>query len=95
MPISQEFLFYEGAVGNNEVFENRSSGAYIFRPNGTNAYPVTDKAKFTIYTGYLLCEIHQTFNEWTSQIIRIYSKENYVEFDWVVGPLPRSLEDLK
>ena len=27
--ISQNFISYKGAVGDNEVFENRSSGAYI------------------------------------------------------------------
>lgn len=27
--VSQNFIEYKGAVGNNEIFENRSSGAYI------------------------------------------------------------------
>ncbi|KAL9707713.1 hypothetical protein quinque_011231 [Culex quinquefasciatus] len=36
--LQQDFMFYEGAYGNNEVFENRSSGAYIFRPNGTERH---------------------------------------------------------
>lgn len=33
--LTQTFFYYEGAAGNNKQFVNRSSGAYIFRPNGT------------------------------------------------------------
>lgn len=33
--LKQTFFYYEGASGNNRVFVNRSSGAYIFRPNST------------------------------------------------------------
>lgn len=33
--LKQTFFYYEGASGNNEIFDNRSSGAYIFRPNST------------------------------------------------------------
>lgn len=34
--LTQTFFYYEAAVGNNKEFLNRSSGAYIFRPNGTD-----------------------------------------------------------
>lgn len=33
--LTQTIFYYEGAVGNNKEFINRSSGAYIFRPNST------------------------------------------------------------
>lgn len=33
-------------------------------------------------------EVHQTYNTWVSQVIRIYQGEEHVEFDWVVGPIP-------
>lgn len=88
IPLNQDFFFYRGTVGNNMVFGNRSSGAYIFRPNGTHAYRVSKKADIDLYKGDLLIELHQTFNDWISQIIRIYSNENLVEFDWLVGPIP-------
>ena len=29
--LQQQFAYYEGAVGDNERFEDRASGAYIFR----------------------------------------------------------------
>lgn len=34
--LTQTFFYYEAAVGNNKEFLNRSSGAYIFRPNSTD-----------------------------------------------------------
>lgn len=30
----------------------------------------------------------QTFNEWISQVVRIYKTENYAEFQWMVGEIP-------
>ncbi|CAH0546840.1 unnamed protein product [Brassicogethes aeneus] len=88
IPLSQEFLYYEGFVGNNEVFANRSSGAYIFRPRSNVALKATQKAKVQVYIGPLVGEVHQIFNEYISQIIRVYATDNFIEFDWVVGPLP-------
>lgn len=88
LPISQEFLFYNGFVGDNKEFANRSSGAYIFRPNGTSPTSITDTVKVKAIQGSILSEIHQTFNEWVSQVIRIYKNDNLVEFDWLVGPIP-------
>lgn len=89
IPLSQEFYFYRGTVGDNMSPANRSSGAYIFRPNGTSAYKIVNKAEINLYKGDLLIELHQTFNDWVSQIIRIYSNENLVEFNWLIGPIPR------
>lgn len=40
-----------------------------------------------MYHGDLVTEIHQTFTNFVSQVIRLYSDENFIEFDWVVGPL--------
>ncbi|KAJ8951614.1 hypothetical protein NQ318_012284 [Aromia moschata] len=84
---SQEFLYYKGFVGDNKKFSNRSSGAYIFRPDGT-AYRVADKASIKIYRGVLVAELHQQFTAWISQVIRVYANENFIEFDWVIGPIP-------
>lgn len=38
--------------------------------------------------GELVQEIHQTFNEFIGQIIRLYKGQGHVEFDWVIGPIP-------
>ncbi|XP_026271901.1 lysosomal alpha-mannosidase isoform X2 [Frankliniella occidentalis] len=85
--LEQNFFYYEGMSGNNEEFRNRSSGAYIFRPNGT-AFPVADKATVKSYKGDLVQEVHQVYNEWVSQVIRLYANEKHVEFEWMVGPIP-------
>ncbi|XP_034247479.1 lysosomal alpha-mannosidase-like isoform X2 [Thrips palmi] len=87
LSVAQDFLYYPAMVGNNEEFRNRSSGAYIFRPNGT-ALPVSEKATMKVYKGALVQEVHQVFNEWVSQVIRIYAGEKHVELDWLVGPVP-------
>lgn len=86
--IKQELLYYRGTVGDNRAYLDRSSGAYIFRPNGTEAYKLNTKAQIKLFQGDLIVELHQVFNEWAAQIIRVYKTESLVEFDWIVGPIP-------
>lgn len=87
--LSQNFLFYQGAIGNNEVFENRSSGAYIFRPDPkAKEKLITKEAKIEVCRGDLVDEVHQVFNDWISQVVRVYKTEKFVEFEWLVGPVP-------
>ncbi|XP_058121282.1 lysosomal alpha-mannosidase-like [Anopheles ziemanni] len=86
-PLKQNFLFYDGAYGNNEEFKNRSSGAYIFRPNGTEK-AVTEVVELQVVKSELVQEVHQIFNEWISQVIRVYAGQDHVELEWLVGPIP-------
>lgn len=112
--VQQEFLWYPGYNGDNESADRRSSGAYIFRPNGTDAFPMRKTmaaaiitavytGKWTLMEGYfeswtsssilnilgpLVQEIHQFYDTWVSQVIRIYRGQEHVELDWVVGPVP-------
>ncbi|XP_046648826.1 lysosomal alpha-mannosidase-like isoform X2 [Daphnia pulicaria] len=92
--VQQEFLWYPGYNGDNESADRRSSGAYIFRPNGTDAFPMrrtmTAAIITAVYTGPLVQEIHQFYDSWVSQVIRIYRGQEHVELDWVVGPVPVS-----
>ncbi|XP_065090817.1 lysosomal alpha-mannosidase-like isoform X2 [Ochlerotatus camptorhynchus] len=85
--LRQTFVYYEAATGNNVAFSNRSSGAYIFRPNGTD-HVITDSVQLKVFRGNVVQEVHQVFNDWVSQVIRIYADENHVEFEWLVGPIP-------
>jgi lysosomal alpha-mannosidase len=86
---SQNFVLYEGAVGNNQVFENRSSGAYIFRPKpNTTERIVSRSADIKVMKGKYVDEVHQIFNDWISQVVRVYKSERFVEFEWLVGPIP-------
>lgn len=87
--LSQNFVFYKGAVGNNLNYDNRSSGAYIFRPDPkTKEQLITKEATIEVFRGDQVDEVHQTFNEWISQVVRVYKTENFVEFEWLVGPIP-------
>lgn len=85
--LDQKFFYYEGFVGDNAKFINRSSGAYIFRPTD-KARSVAETTKFAIFMGNLVSEVHQEFNEWVSQVIRVYADQSLVEFDWLIGPIP-------
>ena len=87
--LSQNFVYYKGATGNNEVYENRSSGAYIFRPDPkTKENLISKEAKLEVFKGDQVDEVHQVFNEWISQVVRVYKTEKFVEFEWLVGPIP-------
>lgn len=55
--IKQSFHYYFGALGNNEIFANRSSGAYIFRPNGTSSG--FKRADIRVVSGDVVDEVHQ------------------------------------
>ncbi|XP_072399843.1 lysosomal alpha-mannosidase-like isoform X2 [Diabrotica undecimpunctata] len=84
---TQDFLYYKGYVGDNVKFINRSSGAYIFRPYG-DTFKVATKASFKVIRGPIVTEVHQTFTDWISQVVRVYEEENVIEFNWLVGPIP-------
>lgn len=87
--LSQNFLFYSGFAGNNREYKNRSSGAYIFRPNPETVEELVGiDVAVEVIRGDLVDEVHQIFNEWISQVVRIYKTEKYVEFEWLVGPIP-------
>ncbi|XP_063226460.1 lysosomal alpha-mannosidase-like isoform X2 [Bacillus rossius redtenbacheri] len=88
LPLHQDFYYYAGFQGNNEEFVNRSSGAYIFRPKGSDPIRVAAKVQSKVYKGPLVDEIHQVFSDWVSQVIRVYKEENHVELVWQVGPIP-------
>lgn len=85
--LAQTFIWYEGANGDNREFKNRSSGAYIFRPNNTERI-MSQQVKVEIIQGPLVEEVHQTFNDWVSQVVRVYKGQSHIEFEWLVGPIP-------
>lgn len=45
-------------------------------------------SKNNLDLGPLVQEIHQFYDSWVTQVIRIYRGQEHVEFDWVVGPIP-------
>ncbi|KAK2580291.1 hypothetical protein KPH14_012534 [Odynerus spinipes] len=88
MNFVQSFHYYEGAEGDNKVFENRSSGAYIFRPKTPTIHNLVNQKQYSIVKGPLVEEIHQKINDWVSQVVRVYTGEERIEFEWLVGPIP-------
>ena len=53
MPLTQNLMWYAGRKQGHPRLpalilpRDRSSGAYIFRPNDTDAYPITEQATIT------------------------------------------------
>lgn len=55
MTLNQNLLWYYGRKEQEspKPFDSRPSGAYVFRPNGTDARPIADRATLTVQTGTL------------------------------------------
>lgn len=102
-PLSHNFFIYKGSPGyegrwqpdgpNDNWF--RGSGAYIFRPMpGEPVEIAAEEVTITnVIRGDLVDEVHQQFNEWISQVVRVYKTEKFVEFEWMVGPIPIVIGD--
>lgn len=54
--LSQNLMWYHAMEkGSSGVyFNDRPSGAYVFRPKGTNAMPISEAASLTVHTGSLI-----------------------------------------
>lgn len=82
------FYYYEGA--NDDI---RNSGAYIFRPRNEEANKVeSENVESTLYLDdkyNLVQEVHQKFKEsYIDQVIKLDPENEFVEFEFVVGPIP-------
>ena len=78
------------------------SGAYIFRPNASDPIDlgkpthaefsdvrdIWDPLFYNLFKGPLVKEMRQQFGDWIYQTIRLRMDKPYVEFDWVIGPIP-------
>ncbi|XP_076263635.1 lysosomal alpha-mannosidase-like [Rhynchophorus ferrugineus] len=86
--LNQNFYTYNGFVGDNSLFESRSSGAYIFRPTSDTPNDVSNHTVVSVYEGALVSELRQELNDYISQIVRINNIEKSIEYDWLIGPIP-------
>ena len=84
--LNQQFCIYQSMKGNNSDSQFQASGAYIFRPQSSSPTCLGVK-NFTIYNGEQFVELHQTYNEWIHQTVRLYQYARNVEFEWQVGPI--------
>lgn len=58
--LSHNFVYYVGAIGDNETFEKRSSGAYIFRPDPKSKEQIVSKqAKIEVFRGEHVDEVSE------------------------------------
>ena len=77
-PLKQSFKYYK----------SNHDSSYIFCPESTNEVVNQSIKLESKYDNGLVHEVRQQWNEWVSQTIRVYEDEEYVEFDWIVGPIP-------
>lgn len=63
LQVKQNFYVYKAYIGANYPSDKRSSGAYIFRPNVTEASSVVNRAEVEVFRGEIVDEIHQV--NWT------------------------------
>jgi lysosomal alpha-mannosidase len=82
-PFKQSLLAYKGHAN-----DGPASGAYIFRPKVNTPEVVNSQPALT--TTYL--EARQVFSAWLSQTIRLVPNKTFIEFEWTVGPLPKTTE---
>ncbi|KPJ19679.1 Lysosomal alpha-mannosidase [Papilio machaon] len=92
--ISQNFYYY------SQVQQPLQSGAYSFRPSRNRPTPVSITYMLTLPTrpqekviyhavrGSLIKEIRQRFSDWVTQVIRLYRGEEFIELEWIIGPIP-------
>ncbi|KAJ4810161.1 Alpha-mannosidase [Rhynchospora pubera] len=84
--IEQSYLYYKGFDGSKT--DTQSSGAYVFRPNGTVSVAPEIKTPLAVYKGPILDEVHFKITPWIQQIVRAYKKKEHVEVEYIVGPIP-------
>ncbi|KAH6760034.1 Glycosyl hydrolase family 38 protein [Perilla frutescens var. frutescens] len=85
IPVQQSYLWYASSPGDAD---SQASGAYIFRPTGSLPSVVSRSVPLKIIRGPLVDEVHQQFNSWIYQIIRVYKDKDHAEFEYTIGPIP-------
>ncbi|XP_069623348.1 lysosomal alpha-mannosidase [Ranitomeya imitator] len=86
LPVTHNFYWYNASIGNEDSVQ--TSGAYIFRPNQSTPFPVTQTVRSYLVQNTLVQEVYQNFSSWCSQVVRLYSDQRHVELEWTVGPIP-------
>ncbi|XP_038973744.1 alpha-mannosidase-like isoform X5 [Phoenix dactylifera] len=81
IPIQQSYLWYGSSSGDTD---SPASGAYIFRPNGAPPTPASRLVPLKVTRGPLVDEVHQQFNSWIYQVIRLYKDKEHAEIEYTV-----------
>lgn len=91
MEFANKFCYYKAAFGDNKLMINRSSGAYIFRPEADQkSYSAGNLREAIFYKDdfNIIQEVHQTYDSFISQIIKVDPKKRHIEFEFLIGPIP-------
>ena len=84
--------FQSSVLQKIEYYESKNrSGAYLFSPSQKKSFKDLKKEEKIVKLlndGPIVKEYEEIFSDWVSQIVRIYSDENYVEYNWLIGPIP-------
>jgi len=86
----QSYYYYFGVGGKKG---QQSSGAYIFRPNDTSPVGFGKPIRVEFVKGKSFQEVRQVFSPWVSQKIRLDTDSDYVEFQFLIGPIPKESKD--
>ncbi|CAI9110953.1 OLC1v1011064C1 [Oldenlandia corymbosa var. corymbosa] len=85
IPVQQSYLWYGSSPGD---IDPQSSGAYIFRPNGSPPTFASRSVTMKVIRGPLFDEVHQTFGSWIYQVVRVYKEKEHAEFEYTIGEIP-------
>ncbi|KAJ8951624.1 hypothetical protein NQ318_012294 [Aromia moschata] len=70
-------------------YSDWGSGTYMFKPdvNRRDPVPFSDKVENQITHNVVSAEIKQEMRDWGVLTIRIYPDTDYIEIDWLAGPI--------
>eukprot|EP01119_Soliformovum_irregulare_P008936 TRINITY_DN2201_c3_g1_i1.p1 TRINITY_DN2201_c3_g1~~TRINITY_DN2201_c3_g1_i1.p1 ORF type:complete len:965 (+),score=294.76 TRINITY_DN2201_c3_g1_i1:158-3052(+) len=83
--LTSNLYWYKPSIGNED--SKQASGAYIYRPNITTPFPISQTARVKIFRGPFVSEFRQEFSSWARQTIRLYSGADRIETEAVIGPV--------
>eukprot|EP01124_Arcella_intermedia_P030595 TRINITY_DN6729_c0_g1_i1.p1 TRINITY_DN6729_c0_g1~~TRINITY_DN6729_c0_g1_i1.p1 ORF type:complete len:980 (+),score=171.65 TRINITY_DN6729_c0_g1_i1:417-2942(+) len=82
--ISQQFMWYASLAG-----DGQNSGAYIFRPNSTDAYiAFPGVPQLQLITGKVVNEVRANIGTWLAQTIKLTGENDFLEVEYQVGSIP-------
>lgn len=82
----QSWEYYMSNRGDDD--SSQVSGAYIFRPNGTNSIPIRLNLNETrVFRGPIFDEVYQTFGSFLAQSLRLYKEKPFIEIEYTLGPI--------
>ncbi|XP_014501898.1 probable alpha-mannosidase At5g13980 isoform X1 [Vigna radiata var. radiata] len=88
--LEQAYKFYAGKGVDKDETVPQTSGAYIFRPDGS-PFPINSKRKkspLIVFRGPIVHEVHQQIDSWIYQTTRLYKGKEHAEVEFIVGPIP-------